>query len=318
MRYRQLGRSGLAVSVVGLGTNNFGRRLDLDGARLVLDAAIDSGINFVDTADSYGDQGGSETIIGQLLEGRRDQVVLATKFGSDMQGSNGPDWGARASRRYVVRAVEASLRRLRTDWIDLYQLHHPDNKTPLEETLRALDDLITAGKIRYAGSSNLAGWQVVQADWLARESHIDGFVSAQNHYSLVARQAEDELVPACAATGVSVIPFFPLASGLLTGKWRKGEEPPSGSRLAETWGKAMVERMQGSQDKVEGLREFAAQAGVEMTTVAIGWLAAQPTVGSVIAGAMAVDQVAQNASAADWRPTKDELAQIDALAPRRS
>jgi len=315
MRYRQLGSSGLTVSVVGLGTNNFGRRLDAGAARAVMDAAIDAGITLIDTADSYGDRGGSEEILGEILQGRRESVVLATKFGSDMGGSNGPDWGARASRRYVMRAVEASLRRLRTDWIDLYQLHLPDRKTPLEETLAALDDLVRAGKVRYIGSSNLAGWQVVAADWIARQNHGARFVSAQNHYSLLNRQIEAELVPACLATGVSVIPYFPLASGLLTGKWRKGEEPPAGSRLAEEWGRAMALSVKDGFDIVESLRAFAESAGVSLVSVAIGGLAAQPAVASVIAGAMSAEQVRANAVAAEWMPTPEEIRKIDEIAP---
>lgn len=304
------------MSVIGLGTNNFGGRLDVAGARAVMDAAIDNGINFVDTADSYGNKGGSESILGEILEGRREQVLLATKFGSDLGGSNGPDWGARASRRYIVRAVEASLKRLRTDWIDLYQLHHPDGKTPLEETLLALDDLVRAGKIRYAGSSNLAAWQVTEADWQAKLRNCTRFISAQNNYSLLTRRVEADLVPACVAADVAVIPFFPLASGLLTGKWRQGEEPPAGSRLADPWGRAMVERMEGGFEKVEALRAFADEAGVSLVTVALGGLAAQPTVGSVIAGAMTPEQVAANAAAGDWRPTKEQLRKIDEIVPR--
>src|SRR5690348_7813731 len=199
MRFRRLGASGLAVSVVGLGCNNFGTRLDLDATRAVVDAALDAGVTLFDTADVYGQ---SEDLLGEILQGRRDQVVLATKFGMDRRGALGPDWGARGSRRYIRLAVESSLRRLRTDWIDLYQLHAPDAHTPLEETLAALDELVTAGLVRYIGSSNFTGWQVVDADWIARDAHRARFVSAQNQYSLLDRDAERELVPACLRAGV--------------------------------------------------------------------------------------------------------------------
>jgi aryl-alcohol dehydrogenase-like predicted oxidoreductase len=317
MRYQQLGRSGLTVSVVGLGANNFGGRLDLEGSRPVIEAALDAGINLIDTSDSYGSKGGSETIIGEVLasSGRRDEAIIATKFGSDMGGSNGPDWGARASRRYVMRAVEASLRRLRTDYIDLYQLHRPDGVSPLEETLSALHDLVVAGKVRYIGSSNLAAWQVADADWISRDLGISRFVSAQNHYSLLSRGIEAELVPSCVAHGVSVIPYFPLASGFLTGKWRRGEEPPTGSRLAEPWGRAMATANAGGFEIVEGLRAFADSAGVSLVSVAIGALAAQPGVASVIAGATSAEQVRANAAAADFEPTPEQLAAIDEIAP---
>lgn len=315
MRYTQLGMSGLTVSVVGLGTNNFGGRLDLEGARPVLETALDCGINLIDTSDSYGNRGGSEEIIGEVLasNGRRHEVVLATKFGSDMAGSNGPDWGARCSRRYVMAAVEASLRRLRTDHIDLYQLHWPDHLTPLEETLSALDDLVTAGKVRYIGSSNLAAWQVADADWIARERGFSRFVSAQNEYSLLRRGIEAELVPACLEHGISVIPYFPLASGLLTGKWRKGEEPPAGSRLSEDWARSVATRNERGFEVVESLRAFAERAGVPMVSVAIGALAAQPAVASVIAGATSAEQVRANAAASDFVPTPEQLAEIDEI-----
>ena len=322
MRYRQLGQSGLTVSVVGLGANNFGGRLDLDRSRPVIEAALDAGINLIDTTDSYGSKGGSEAIIGEVLElnGRRDEAVIATKFGSDMGGSNGPDWGARASRRYIVRAVETSLRRLRTDWIDLYQLHRPDGVTPLGETLSALDDLVRSGKVRYIGSSNLSAWQVADADSIARELGIARYVSAQNHYSLLSRGIELDLVPCCLAHGVSVIPYFPLASGFLTGKWSRGDEPPAGSRLSEPWGKAMATSNKRGFDIVEGLQSFADETGVDMVSVAIGGLAAKPAVASVIAGATSVEQVAANAAASDFGPTPEQLQRIDEItapAPRR-
>ncbi|HLI44064.1 MAG TPA: aldo/keto reductase [Acidimicrobiales bacterium] len=311
MRFRQLGNSGLCVSVIGLGANNFGWRLDLERSRPVIEAALEAGINFIDTSDSY-DRGGSETILGEVLRGRRDEVVIATKFGSDMGGTNGPDWGARASRRYVVRAVEASLRRLETDWIDLYQLHRPDKVTPFEETLEALDDLVHAGKIRYAGSSNLSGWQVTECEWISRTRGLTRFVAAQNHYSLLERGAERDLVPACLAHGISLIPYFPLANGLLTGKWRRGAPPPEQSRLAgrEAPGDATFEVL-------EGLESIASDAGVTMTELALAAIAAQPSVGSVIAGATSAEQVRANAAAGDIELSAEVLEAVDKVAPPR-
>ncbi len=314
MRYRQLGRSGLTVSVVGLGANNFGARLDQAATAAVVDAALDVGINLIDTADVYGGRGGSEELLGRVLKGRRGEVVLATKFGSDMGGTNGPDWGARASRRYIRRAVEASLRRLETDWIDLYQLHRPDGVTPLAETLEALGELVAEGKIRYAGSSNFAGWQIAAAHYLAQTPGRATFVSAQNHYSLLARDIEEEVIPAALEYGVGILPFFPLANGLLTGKWRRGEPPPAGSRLAEDWTrKGIGER---DFDVLEALAAFAAARGVGLLDVAIGGLAAFPGVASVIAGATSPEQVRANAAAGEWVPDAAELAEIDRITTR--
>ncbi len=318
MQIRRLGDSGLAVSAVGLGANNFGMKLDLDQTRAVVDAALDSGITLIDTSDSYGD---SELKLGEVLEGRRDQVVIATKFGSrlrdaDADGGNGPDWGARGSRRYIRRAVERSLRRLRTDWIDLYQLHKPDPLTPVEETLAALTELVHEGKVRYLGSSNLAGWQVADAEWVARSSGGERFISAQNHYNLLDRRAERELVPACEHYGVGVLPYFPLASGLLTGKYQRGVEPPSGTRLKD-W--AMTGQLTDERfDVVEALADFARERGVGLLDVAIGGLAAQPAVGSVIAGATTPDQVRANAAAGAWQPSAEDLATLDELTGRAS
>lgn len=320
MRYRPLGDSGLVVSVVGLGANNFGRRIpEVDRTRAVVDAALDAGITLIDTADIYGTdprgiRGGSEAHLGEVLEGRREQVVLATKFGMDMGGGNGPDWGARGSRRYIRRAVESSLRRLRTDWIDLYQYHAPDGITPIEETVDALDELVRDGLVRYVGSSNLAAWQVADAEAHARRHGRARFVSAQNHYNLLERQAERELVPACARHGIGVLPYFPLASGLLTGKYRRGEPPPDGSRLQATVG-TVRDR---SYDALELLEELARSRDRSVLDVAIGGLAAQPTVGSVIAGASSPEQVRANVAAGEWIPTPDDLAAIDAIVPRGS
>ena len=304
MRYRQLGRSGLTVSVVGLGGNNFGRRLDLEQTRAVVDTALDSGINLIDTANTYGGQGGSETLLGEVLKGRRDEVVLASKFGSDM--GEGPGV-ARASRWYIRRAVEQSLRRLRTDHIDLYQLHFPDGITPIAETLAALDDLVQEGKVLYTGSSNFAAWQVVDADWTARTTGTERFISAQNHYSLLARAAEAELLRACEAVGVGVLPYFPLANGLLTGKYRQGRERPAGTRMD---GREITVKQ---WDRIERLAGFAEERGHTMLELAIGGLLAQPSVGSVIAGATGAEQVKANVAAADWeltQPDRDALATV--------
>jgi aryl-alcohol dehydrogenase-like predicted oxidoreductase len=309
MTYTQLGPSGLTVSTVGLGCNNFGARMPDEHVPNVVHAAIDAGITLFDTADVYGNVGGSETLLGQALGSRRSEVVIATKFGADMQGANGPDWGARGSRRYIRIAVEASLRRLGTDWIDLYQLHAPDPHTPIEETLAALDELVQEGKVRYLGSSNLAGWQVVDADWTARTSGFTGFVSAQNEYSWLSRDIEAELVPALAHTGQSLLPYFPLARGLLTGKYRRGEQAPAGTRLA----KQNEPLQRANFDVIEAIEKFAADRGVSVLHVAIGGLAAMPTVGSVIAGATKVEQVEQNVAAGLWSPSEEDLAELQRL-----
>jgi aryl-alcohol dehydrogenase-like predicted oxidoreductase len=315
MRYRRLGRSGLVVSVVGLGCNNFGRKVDAAGTRAVVDAALDAGITLFDTSDSYGERPGlSEEFLGAALAGRRDEVILATKFGNDLRGANGPDWGARGSRRYVARAVEASLRRLGTDYIDLYQMHYPDPHTPIEETLSALDDLVRAGKVRYLGNSNFAGWQVADADWTARTGNLTPFVSAQNEYSLLRREAEAELVPACQRFGLGVLPYFPLASGLLTGKYRRGQQPPAGTRLSVERYRSWLER--APWDVIEALEKYAAERGLRMLDVAIGGLAAQPAVASVIAGATTPEQVRANVAAAEWQPSTEDLSALDAITKR--
>lgn len=307
MNYTRLGDSGLVVSVVGLGCNNFGRRLDLDATRAVVDAAFDAGITFFDTADVYGE---SETFLGEALQGRRDDVVLATKFGNSLGGALGPDWDARGSRRYVRKAVERSLRRLRTDHLDLYQLHGPDPATPIEETLAALTELVREGKVRYVGSSNLSAWQVADADWTARTSGLERFVSAQNHYNLLHREAEAELLPACERYGVGLLPYYPLANGMLTGKYRRGEAVESG-RLAEArYSSYLSDR---NFDAVEALAAFARERGIGVLDVAIGGLAARPAVASVIAGATRPEQVRANGAAAAWRPDADDLARLDAI-----
>jgi aryl-alcohol dehydrogenase-like predicted oxidoreductase len=307
MAFRRLGDSGLAVSIVGLGCNNFGRRIGLDETRVVIRAALDNGITLFDTADIYGE---SEDFLGEALGSERDGIVLATKFGGDMGGKLGADWGARGSRRYIRRAVESSLRRLRTDWIDLYQMHLPDAATPIEETLGALHELVTDGKVRYIGCSNFAAWQVADADWVARSSGRTRFISAQNHYSLIERDVERELVPACQRFGLGILPYFPLANGLLTGKYRRGESAPAGTRLASVRPEWLSE---DRFDKVESLSSYADERGLSLLEVAIGGLAAKRGVASVIAGATKPEQVAANVAAAAWVPSRDDLRALNAL-----
>jgi aryl-alcohol dehydrogenase-like predicted oxidoreductase len=310
MRFRRLGDSGLAVSVVGIGCNNFGRRTYEKQATEVVRTALDLGVNLFDTADTYGNPPGhSEELLATALGNRRDEAVIATKFGSDTRGANGLDWGARGSRRYIHRAVEASLRRLRTDHIDLYQIHQPDPATPIAETLDALDDLVRAGKVRYLGSSNFSGWQVADADWTARSAHRTRFVSAQNQYSLLERGAEAELVPACRRFGVGLLPYFPLASGLLTGKYRRDQPAPPGSRLSRANFAPVLQRARW--DVIERLTEYADKRGLTLLDVAIGGLAAQPAVASVIAGATSAEQVRANVAAARWVPSTVDLDELD-------
>ncbi|MHA7278579.1 aldo/keto reductase [Arthrobacter sp. MDT2-2] len=316
MTYRRLGSSGLSVSTVGLGCNNLGRAgtasQSQEGTDAVVHAAIDAGITLFDVADMYGKTPGvSEVQLGKALGAKRDDVVLATKFGLDMGGVNGPDWGARGSRRYVIRAVEASLRRLGTDWIDLYQYHAPDPQTPIEETLAALDDLVTSGKVRYLGHSNFAGWQIAEAEFTARSGGYTPFISAQNPYSLLDRRLEREVVPAAEAYGLGVLPYFPLANGLLTGKYRRNEVP-AGSRLTHSR-KNLLEA--ADWDQLESFSAFAAERGLTEVQVAFSWLAAQPSVGSVIAGATSPEQVRQNATAAEWTPSDQDLAELDGIFP---
>jgi len=312
MHYRTLGDSGLLVSVVGLGCNNFGGRLDVARTRAVVDAAIDEGITLLDTAESYGGQGASELALGEVLKGRRDKVVLATKFGGADMGY-GPAAGAKGSRSYIKVAVEKSLTRLKTDYIDLYQLHAPDPVTPIDETIAALDDLVTEGKVRYMGHSNLPGWQIADAAHAAASSGRTSFISAQNHWSLLERGAEREVVPAAAHFGVGVLPFFPLANGLLTGKVRKGQDIPANSRLAEPRRAGYV--TDAKLDKVEALIAWGQEQGVSILEIAIGGLAAQPACSSVIAGATSPEQVKANAAAGEWEPTEDQLAAVDKIVP---
>ncbi|WP_193786348.1 aldo/keto reductase [Actinoplanes friuliensis] len=312
MSYRRLGTSGLVVSVVGIGCNNFGRKLDVDGTRAVVDAAFDAGITLFDTADIYGSpHGASEEFLGAALQGRRDEIVLATKFGMDMEGLNGADFGARGSRRYIVRAVEASLRRLGTDYLDLYQMHQPDESTPIEETLSALDDLVRSGKVRYLGNSNFAGWQIADADWTARTAGHSPFISAQNQYSLLHREVEDEVVPACEQFGLGLLPFFPLDSGLLSGKYHRGQTAPEGSRLSQDRYQRWLDG--ADWDAIEALTKFGEERGHSLLEVAIAGLLAQPAVASVIAGATSAEQVRANAEAGTWRFTAEDVAALDQI-----
>ncbi len=315
IEYRTLGRSGLVVSTVGLGCNNFGRAdthtETQQGTDAVIHAAVDAGVTLFDTADIYGAEPGlSETLMGNALKGRRDRVVLATKFGMDMQGANGPDWGARASRRYIRLAVEASLRRLQTEWIDLYQLHRPDGLTPVEETLAVLDDLIAEGKVRYIGHSNFAGWQIVEADYLAATHGHPKFVSAQNEYNLLSRGVEAEVLPAVNAYGLGFLPYFPLYNGLFTGKFSRSGGPAD-SRIMASRSHLHAE---APWDAIERYERFCVDHGISMLTATFAWLLAQPGLTSVIAGATRPEQVLQNADAATaWHPTAEEVAEISTL-----
>ena len=293
------------MSVVGLGSNNFGMRVDLDGTRAVVEAALDAGVTLIDTADIYGGRGGSESFLGEVLEGRRERVVLATKFGGDM----GDGTVARGSRDYIRKAIVGSLQRLRTDYIDLYQYHTPDKVTPFAETFGALDELVREGKVRHVGHSQLTAAQVEEVDALARENGWSRPVSAQNQYSLLRREAEEELLRVCERLGLGVLPYFPLSSGLLTGKYRRGQPPPEGTRLA---GRDEVFTDE-TFDRLEALEEYARQRGVALLDVAIGGLLAQPAVTSVIAGATKAEQVRANAAAGEWVPSPEDLVALNAL-----
>jgi aryl-alcohol dehydrogenase-like predicted oxidoreductase len=319
MAIRNLGRCGLQVSVLGLGCSNFGGRLDERAATDVVGAALDRGITTFDTADIYCD-GRSEEVLGAAIAGRRDQVVLATKCGNPPSDSarRPPNRRGGSSRHFIVHAVEQSLRRLRTDYIDLFQMHQPDPLTPIEETLSALDDLIRAGKVRYAGSSNFAGWQIADAAWAARTNRLQPFVSAQNHYSLLRRQVEEDVVPACLHFGVGVMPWFPLASGMLTGKYRRNQPIPPGSRMSRIDMPIFTQFLTDENfDRVEALERFADAQHVTLTEVAYGWLAAQPGVACILSSASSPEQVVANAAAAiAWSPSADDLAEIDRIAPR--
>jgi aryl-alcohol dehydrogenase-like predicted oxidoreductase len=307
---RRLGDSEIEVSVVGLGCNNFGRRLDLNRTAAVLEAALDAGVTFFDTADVYG-EGDSERLMGEVLEGRREEFVLATKFGWELSGAEGAPDAARGSREYIRWAIEGSLRRLRTDRIDLYQYHHPDGVTPLEETLVALDELVGEGLVKAIGCSNFSAEELEEAERISRQRGLSRFVTLQNEYSLLQREVEAEVAPACERLGVSILPYFPLASGLLSGKYRRGESGPEGSRLS-----AGEQAGNDAQfDVIEALEAFAEARGVGVLDVAIAGLAAQPAVASVIAGATRPEQVQANVAALKWQPDEADLAELDRVAP---
>ncbi len=307
MKLRNIGKSGLRISLVGLGCNNFGV-LDIETSRKVVYRALDLGITLFDTADIYGNKGGSEEQLGEILGARRKDIVLATKFGMPMS-----DVKVGASRNYIMQAVEDSLRRLKTDWIDLYQLHQPDPRTPIEETLRALDDLVRVGKVRYVGCSNFPAWQVADAQWTARSGGLAAFVSAQDEYSLLVRDAERELIPALKAHGLGLLPYFPLASGLLTGKYKHGAEVLAGTRMALM--KRLADRYMTDKNWqiVMRLEEFCAARGHSMLELAFSWLAANPVLSSIIAGATKPEQIEQNVAAVNWTLSADDLAEIDRL-----
>jgi aryl-alcohol dehydrogenase-like predicted oxidoreductase len=306
MTLRNLGKSGLRVSLVGLGCNNFGQRMDLESSRLVLHRALDAGITLFDTADVYGGRGGSETAMGQILGDRRKDIVLASKFGMPMD--DGEKNGG--SRRYIVSALEASLKRLKTDWLDLYQMHRPDPATPIEETLRALDDLVRAGKVRYIGCSNFTAAQMTEAQWAARHFNLNAFISAQDEYSLLRRGLDKENLPMMERYGLGLLPYFPLASGLLTGKHKRGGDR-AGTRLAmPTFAGILTD---ANFDKIEQLEAFAQARGHTILELAFSWLAARPTVGSIIAGATRPEQVDANVKAAGWTLSAADLAEIDKI-----
>ncbi len=309
MKYRKLGTTGLKVSIVGLGCNNFGMRCDADQTREVVHAALDAGINFFDTADVYGGSR-SEQFLGQALSGvERSSVIIASKFAMPMgEGKRG------ASRHYIMSAVEASLKRLNTDYIDLYQQHAPDADTPIEETLRALDDLVRAGKVRYLGNSNFSGWQLADADWTARHHGLNRFATAQNLYNLMDRRIEREVVPACQQFGLGLLPYFPLASGLLTGKYQRGQAAPDGTRLSgERGANALTDR---NFDVLEKLDQFARDQGHTLLELAMSWLASNPDVSSVISGATRIEQVQANVDAAQWQLSAEQLETVDGLTKR--
>jgi aryl-alcohol dehydrogenase-like predicted oxidoreductase len=310
MQKRKLGATGPEVSLVGLGTNNFGGRIDLAASRPVIDKALDLGITFIDTADIYGNKGGSEEVLGNVLGARRKNIVLATKFGLPMDNA-GKLRGA--SRRYIVTAVEASLRRLKTDWIDLYQLHRPDAQTPIEETLRALDDLVKAGKVRFIGCSNFSATQLKEAQVASARNHIASFVCCQEEYSLLERGLEKELTPLIRKYGLALLPYFPLASGLLSGKYKQSAPLPAGSRLANDpprGGGVLNER---NWRIVEALSAFAAARGHTLLELAMSWLASRPYIPSIIAGATKPEQVEQNVAAVGWPLSATDLAEIDRI-----
>ncbi|HET6607717.1 MAG TPA: aldo/keto reductase [Rhodopila sp.] len=310
MEIRNLGQSGLRVSSIGLGCNNFGGRIDDAVTKAVIHKALDLGITLFDTADVYGERGGSETLMGRILGENRKRIVLATKFGMPMDDT-GEKQGA--ARRYIMKAIEDSLRRLQTDYIDLYQMHQTDPRTPIEESLRALDDLVRQGKVRYVGCSNFPAWQMVDAAWTAKTSGLNAFVSCQDEYSLVHRDPEAQLLPAARRLGLGLLPYFPLASGLLSGKYRRNVALPEGTRLAST--QRLADRYLTDRNWIitEKLGDFVQSRGRTMLELAFSWLLAQAPVASVIAGATRPEQLEQNVKAGAWHLTSDDLAEINRL-----
>jgi aryl-alcohol dehydrogenase-like predicted oxidoreductase len=310
MQIRNLGGSGLRVSAVGIGCNNFGQRIDLEASRKVIHKALDLGVTLFDTADIYSNMGGSETVLGQVLGDRRKDIVLATKYSKPM-AEDGTKQGA--SRRYIMNAVEASLKRLKTDYIDLYQQHDYDPLTPIEETLRALDDLVRQGKVRYIGNSNFPAWRIAEAEYVARAMNVSRFISCQDEYSLVVRDIEKDLLPSAQEYNLGLLPFFPLASGLLTGKYKRGEVAPGDTRFGK------VPRLRDryvtprNEEIVDKLQAFAQARGHSMLELAFSWLAQRPQVASVIAGATRVEQVEQNVKAIAWNLSAEETAEIDKI-----
>ncbi len=310
MEIRNLGQSGLRVSAIGLGCNNFGGRIDDDATKAVIHKALDLGITLFDTADVYGERGGSEAVMGRILGNDRKRIVLATKFAAPMDDTGEREGG---SRGYIVTAVEDSLRRLKTEWIDLYQMHRTDPRTPIEETLRALDDLIRQGKVRYVGCSNFPAWQMTEAAWTARTAGLNGFACCQDEFSLIHRTPEAELLPAARRLGFGLLPYFPLASGLLTGKYRRNTPLPTDTRLAKTQRLADRYLTERNWEIAEKLGDFAASHGHTLLQLAFSWLLAQSPVASVIAGATRPEQLEQNVKAGDWALTDSELAEIDRI-----
>jgi aryl-alcohol dehydrogenase-like predicted oxidoreductase len=313
MKYRTLGASGLEVSLVGLGCNNFGLRMEIEASQAVIHKALDCGITLFDTADVYGNKGGSETALGRYLGERRKEIVIATKFGNSMDAT-GTLRGA--SRRYIVQAVEASLKRLNTDWIDVYQLHKPDPTTPVEETMRSLDDLVRQGKIRYFGCSGAAAWQLIDMQWTAKHHNLNRLVSGEMEYSLLAREPEREHVAAMLAHGIGLLPYYPLASGFLTGKYKRGDAMPAGARLTRFSRYSDRFMTETNWTYLENLEAFAKARGHSLLDLAIGWLAAQPVVSSIIAGATKPEQLDLNVKALDWQLNQQDLIEIDRLTGR--
>ncbi len=309
MEYRKLGNSGLKVSEIGLGGDTFGRWADEQTSIAIINHALDLGINFIDTADVYGGRGQSEEFIGKVVKGKRSQVFIATKFRTAM--GEGPNEGG-GSRHHIMSAVDASLRRLNTDHIDLYQIHSPDSTTPIEETLRALDDLVHAGKVRYIGCSNFAAWQLCEALWISKVNNLHSFVTEQPQYNLIDRHIEQDLVPCCQTYGIGVIPYYPLAAGFLTGKYRRGEAPPAGSRFNSEPSYLQI-LSDANFDKLDKLQTFASQRGHSITELAIAWLLSHPWVSTVISGATKIEQVSANVAAVEWKLTANEVAQLEKI-----